>query len=318
MQRVLVTGANGFVGGHLVSLLADSDQWQPVAASRQKLVFSNMDTCQVSADFTVQDWRAVVEGCDYVVHVAARAHILKEKSRNPQALYHQINVRMTENLVRASLAAGVKRLVFISSAGVHGNKSPCPLTEASPLEPETDYSLSKLEAEDRLVKLLAGTATEYCIIRPPLVYGIGVSANFLSLVKAVDRGIPLPFAKVTNRRSFINVDNLTDFIRLCLTHPRAANEVFLVCDTESLSTPELLGKVAGLLNKPSRLFAFPLSPLAMVSSILGKQAAFEKLTQSFSIQADKAQQMLGWQPPYSMDDGLKKTIVAYKQGGSRD
>lgn len=318
MQRVLVTGANGFIGGHLVNLLAGSHQWQPVVASRQNLALDNIDCHQVRADFTVQDWVSIVKGCDYVIHVAARAHILKEQSPDPAAEYHQINVAMTENLARACLMAGVKRFIFISSAGVHGGQSASPLTEKSPMAPVTLYAKSKLTAEKRLAGILEDTATEYCLIRPPLVYGPGVGANFLSLIKVVDRGIPLPLAGVKNQRSYISVDNLVDFVCHCLDHPQAANQAFLICDRESLSTPELLRKVAMLLNRKSRLFPFPLTLLAIGSFILGKKAVFDKLVKSYQISADKAQQLLGWQPPFAADTGLKKTIVAYTRGQSSD
>src|SRR5690554_2124685 len=232
VPQVLITGANGFIGKHLVKYLSAHSRWQPVAASRAACDFTGIEMRLIDSDLSPESYQQAVAGCEVVVHTAARAHVLKEAAQEPSALYRQVNVTMTRHLALAAIKAGVKRFIFISSAGVHGRESQCPFTEMDTPLPATDYARSKLEAEQVLLELAKGSDMEITILRLPLVYGPGVKGNFLAMLKMLSLRVPLPLGSISSRRSLLYVNNLVDFIVRSLDHPAAANEIFLLSDAE--------------------------------------------------------------------------------------
>jgi UDP-glucose 4-epimerase len=244
---------------------------------------------------------------DVVIHLAARVHVMNEKSDDPLADYRLLNVDGTVRLARMAAAFGIRRLVFLSSVKVHGEETAIPYTEESPLNPLDPYATSKYEAEEVLKKIAAETGLEYVILRPPLVYGPGVKANFFSLMNWLDRGLPLPLGAVQNKRSLVALGNLTDLIIVCARHPAAANQVFLVSDGEDVSTTDLLQRMAKALGRSARLIPVPVSLLELGAKILGKQATARRLLGSLQVDISKVQDVLGWRPPESVDDGLRKT-----------
>ncbi len=255
------------------------------------------------------DWSAALQGVDAVAHLAARAHVRREVADDPLQEFRRINVTATERLARCASDCGVQRLVFVSSVKVNGERTPpgADFSEADRPAPSEPYGLSKWEAEQALQGIAAETGLESVILRPPLVYGPRVKANFLSLMKLIDRGIPLPFAAITNRRSLIFLRNLTDALHQCLVHPRAANQLFMVSDGEALSTPELIGRLGLALQHPARLFPAPRGLLKLIANLAGQSKALERLTESLTVNASHIRQHLGWAPPYSVDQGFHAT-----------
>ncbi|MDQ7001761.1 MAG: SDR family oxidoreductase, partial [Ghiorsea sp.] len=250
---------------------------------------------------------------DVIVHTAARVHVMDDAAANPLVEFRKVNVEGTLNLARQAAEAGVKRFVFISSIKVNGETT----TGKLPFSPDdsyvtTDpYGLSKLEAEQGLFKMAQEIGMEVVVIRPPLIYGPHVKANFKKLMETVSQGIPLPLGAVHNQRSLVALDNLVDFIVLCTAHPKAANEVFLISDGEDVSTTQLLQKIGKALGKPARLIPVPVGLMRFAAKLLGKADVAERLFGSLQVDSSKARVLLGWQPVVSMDEQLKKTANAY-------
>jgi len=269
-------------------------------------------------DMKFQPGDEALSGVDVVVHMAARVHIMHDDASDPLTEFRKINVEGTLNLAKRAAVAGVKRFVFISSVKVNGEKT----TVGKPFSPDDvvtthdPYGVSKWEAEQALFRLAASTGMEVVIIRPPLVYGPGVKANFRKMIQWVDKGVPLPLGAIDNQRSLVALDNLVDFIVLCTTHPRAAGELFLVSDGEDVSTTELLQKVAKALHKKARLFSMPSSLMRVTARFLGKQALADRLFESLQVDNSKACALLGWKPVVTMDEQLKETVEAYRHEAS--
>lgn len=258
------------------------------------------------------NWSSALQGIDAVVHLAARVHVMKDSSNDPHKAYRTVNVLGTENLALQAADAGVKRFIFLSSVKVNGEESRKVYTESDPSSPMDHYGISKMEAEKRLTEINSRTGLETVILRPPLVYGPGVKANFLRLLEVVDRGIPLPLANVKNQRSMIFVENLVDAIVQCLRNPAAAGQTYLVSDGQDVSTPQLVRMIAAALNKKSRLFPFPLSTLHFAAGLAGKGPAINRLSSSLSVDTSKIKNELGWKAPFSLKEGLQKTALWYK------
>jgi nucleoside-diphosphate-sugar epimerase len=243
-----------------------------------------------------------------VVHAAARTHIMQDTVADPLTAFRLVNVQGTLNLARQAAEAGVKRFVFLSSVKVNGELTQMghPFRENDIPAPQDPYALSKYEAVAGLCRLAEETGMEVVIIRPPLVYGPGVKANFENMIRWVRRGIPLPFAAVSNKRSFVALDNLVDFIATCIVHPKAANQTFLVSDGEDLSTAELLQRVGLVLGKPMRLFPVPANLLQLAAGLIGKKTMAQRLCGSLQVDISKARDFLDWAPPLSVDEGLRQ------------
>ena len=311
MKRILLTGASGFVGGAVATQLLCLDAVSLVIAGRKPMpaLLSPSIFVPISEIGATTDWAAALVDVDVVVHCAARVHVMSDKASNPLTEFRRVNVAGTLNLARQAMLAGVKRFIYISSIKVNGECtfSNQPYRADDDLAPLDPYGVSKMEAEQGLRLLVAETGMEVVIIRPTLVYGPGVKANFLNMMRWLYKGVPLPFGAIHNRRSLVALDNLVDLIVTCLDHPGAANQAFLVSDGEDLSTTELfrrmlivLGKLAWLLPVPSRL-------LEAGAVILGKQALAQRLCGSLQGDITKTRSLLNWSPPVSVDEALRKT-----------
>jgi len=306
--NILLTGATGFVGQALLGQLLESESHKVTAALRSA---NGFDRCEVYAvgDFTGDtNWSSALTNQQVVIHAAARAHIMKDEVADPLAEYRRVNVDGTLNLARQAAAVGVKRFIFISSIKVNGEQTPLvqPFTANDTPAPEDAYGTSKWEAEQGLQQLASETGMEVVIIRPPLVYGPGVKGNFASMIKLVAKGLPLPLGAIHNQRSLVAVDNLVDLIIICIDHPAAANQVFLAGDGQDLSTTELLRGVARAMGKPARLIPVPSSLLMLGATLLGKKAVAQRLLGSLQVDITKAREVLGWEPPVSVEEGLKR------------
>lgn len=309
-NRVLITGANGFVG-HALCLEALTRGMKVRGAVRQSVELSAGAESVVVGDINdLTDWTSALEGCDTVIHLAARAHVMRETSGNPLAKFRLVNTVGTEHLARSAAAAGVKRFVYVSSIGVNGlfTYNGYRFNEQDEPNPHDAYAVSKWEAEQLLQQVSQDTGLEVVIVRPPLVYGKDAPGNFYKMISAVAKGMPFPLAAVQNKRSFIFVQNLVDALLLCASHPAAAGKTFLVSDGEDISTPNLLCKLSFLMGKNPRLFPFPAILLRLVGRLLGKYDQIERLLGSLQVDSSKIRLELGWKPPFSMNDALKITV----------
>jgi nucleoside-diphosphate-sugar epimerase len=257
------------------------------------------------------DWAdaLTLAGVDAVIHCAARVHVMNDQAQDPLTKFRRVNTLGTKTLARAAVCCGVKRLVFLSSIKVNGESTPpdAPFTQTSPANPYDSYAISKWEAEQALTQIATETGLEVVTLRCPLVYGPGVKGNFLRLLQTVDHGIPLPLALARNRRSLIYLDNLTDAIATCLTHPAAAGKTYLVSDGEDVSTAELIARIAHALGKPSRLWPCPLGLIELAGRMTGKSDEIARLLGSLCIDSSKIRNELDWTPPYTLEQGLAET-----------
>jgi nucleoside-diphosphate-sugar epimerase len=255
---------------------------------------------------------------DVVVHLAARVHALRDETVDSWEEYRRVNVKGTQALASAAVEHGVHRLVFVSTAKVNGESTPGGrFSEGDPPDPQDPYAESKWEAEEELHSLALKTGLEIVIVRSPLVYGPGVRANFLRLMKLVERPIPLPMPDIRNRGSLIGVANLADFLARCVGHPEAANETFLVSDGEDVSTRELVARIARALGCAARFLPVPELALRLVARLAGKEAVADRLFGSLVINSDKARRKLGWKPPVTLDCGLAATARWYLKSTRR-
>ncbi|MDM7483097.1 MAG: SDR family oxidoreductase [Halomonas sp.] len=304
--NVLLTGATGFVGHTLLGQLFERESYKVTVALRAANGFDRCEA-QVVGDFSqVADWSTALTNQQVVIHAAARAHIMKDEVADPLVEYRRVNVDGTLNLARQAAAAGVQRFIFISSIGVNGNINTQPFTEDDMPNPAELYAQSKWEAEQGLWEIQRETGMELVIIRPPLVYGPNAPGNFGSLMRWVEKGVPLPLGAIHNQRSLVALDNLVDLIIACIDHPAAANQVFLAGDGQDLSTTELLRGVARAMGKPSRLIPVPSSLLMLGATLLGKKAVAQRLLGSLQVDISKARNVLGWEPPISVEEGLRR------------
>lgn len=314
-MKVLVTGANGFVGRALCKRLI-RDGWQVQGAVHRsdglKELPPGVQGLAVGDIGPHTDWSEALKGVEAVVHLAARVHIMHDMTKNPLLEYRRVSTEGTIRLAQMAVRAGVKRFVYISSVKVHGEETEkIPFREADAPLPKDPYAVSKWEAEQSLQTIAKDTGLEVVIVRPPLVYGPGVRANFLQFMKIVDRGIPLPLRNIENKRSMIYLGNLTDAIVACLVHPSAAGQVFLVSDSETVSTAELVTRIASAFKKQPRLFSVPKSLLTAVGDIFKKRAVVERLVGSLAIDSTKIRDTLNWKPPFSLHEGLRLTVQWY-------
>jgi nucleoside-diphosphate-sugar epimerase len=310
--RVAVSGANGFVGRALVSALARAG-WEVRPVVRilgGNDVIAGGDQRVAVGDIGFEtDWSAALRCADTVIHLAARVHVMRDAAAAPLAAYRDVNTNGTLNLASQAAASGVKRFLYLSSIKVNGEATQpdMPFTGGEIPAPIDPYGISKREAEDGLRKIGEETGMEVVIIRPPLVYGPGVKANFRSMMQWLQRGVPLPLGAIHNRRSLVALDNLIDLIVTCIAHPSAANQIFLAGDGEDLSTTDLLRRLGVALNKPARLVPVPPWLLEAGAAVLGKQDIARRLCGSLQVDISKARTILGWNPPVGVDDALRAT-----------
>jgi nucleoside-diphosphate-sugar epimerase len=310
MRNILVTGANGFIGTALCNHLMNRGN-QVIGVARRKRPEGQTVIMEDIAAF--DGWQEVLGGIDAIVHLAGRAHILKDKADDPLEEFRRINTRATIKLAEAAVSAGVKRMVFISSIGVNGNVThDKPFSVDDIPQPHTDYAHSKYEAELALHDIACRTGLEVTIIRPPLVYGPNAPGNYGSLMRWLASGRPLPLGSITmNRRSFVSLDNLVDLIEVCTNHPSAANQTFLVSDGEDLSTTDLLCRVSSAMGKTPKLFPVPPSLLRFFANAIGKRDVAQRLLDDLRLDIQHTRNKLAWKPPFSVDDSIKKSAINF-------
>ena len=321
-KTILITGATGFIGSHLLSSLKTMD-YSLTLATRNSKTCDNAPNVRVVAVGDIHgetDWQEALENVHSVVHLAARAHQLKDTASNPEQVFHEVNTAGTRNLVQQSIRAGVEHFVFVSSIGAMATLSEQMLTDETVCQPDTPYGRSKLAAEKALVELCQDSAMTWTILRPTLVYGPGNPGNMERLMKLVKTGLPLPFGSFQNQRSFIYVENLIDIILEALSHPQARNQTFLCSDGDDLSTTDLVQRIAKCVNRPCNLLPVPLALLQiggklgdLIQRSLGRplginSETIDRLAGSLWVDNSKLHSHLDWSAPFSVDAGLKRTF----------
>jgi nucleoside-diphosphate-sugar epimerase len=310
LKKVLLTGSTGFVGRSVLNRLCN-DGLEVIACSRAERLKTPSEAryMQVAGLDSSTDWTLALDGVAVVIHSAARVHVMHDRSSDPLSEFRKVNVEGTLNLARQAAELGVRRFIFISSIKVNGEGTSLGMpyladAQAAPADP---YGVSKMEAEQGLRALAAETGMAVVTIRPTLVYGPGVKANFLNMMRWLHKGVPLPFGAIHNRRSLVALDNLVDLIVTCIDHPAAANQTFLVSDGEDLSTTELLRRMGTALGNPARLLPVPSWLLETGAALLRKQALSQRLCGSLQVDISKTRELLNWTPPVSVDDALRET-----------
>jgi nucleoside-diphosphate-sugar epimerase len=307
-NKILITGSSGFIGSHLVQQLLTQEK-QLICPQRSPKKIDGC-ACPVVGEFTQStNWSDMIVEVHTVIHCAARVHVMNDAESDPLQAFRAVNVAATLQLAKQAAAAGVSQFIYLSSVKVNGETTAeaCAFDENSPPQASDPYGISKLEAERALVELGTQTGMAITLIRPPLVYGRGVGANFLSLLRWVKKGVPLPLGSIHNKRSFVFVKNLTDFIGHCIQNPNAYNQTFLVSDGHDLSTTELLKEAATALDVPARLIPFPAGVIRFAASLVGRKSVADRLCLSLQINSDKAQSQLHWRPPFTIQQGLRES-----------
>ena len=330
----LVTGATGFVGHALCGFLTERGHDVRAAVRKPAGLEASWASRPRSADqpadhkgtapgvlreVVVGDmstdayWGAATDGCDAVFHLAARVHVMDETAADPLVEFRKVNTSGTEKLAQSAAESGVKRFVYASSVKVNGEWTTTqPFSEVDVPQPIDPYGVSKWEAEQALHRIASVSNLEVAIVRPTLIYGPGVGANFLALMKFVASGKPLPFGAVHNRRSFTSLANFCDFLYVCATHPQAAGETFMVSDGVDVSTAALVKKMAEVLKKPANLLPIPAGMINFFGTVLGKKEFARRLTGSLQVDITKARHLLDWSPPQKMEDALVETVEWFR------
>lgn len=314
-DRILVTGATGFVGRSLcLHLLRSGQVIRPVVRSGSSVV-EYLDTTTIAKIDCDTDWSTALSGVDVIIHLAARVHVMNDAIADPLTEFRKVNVYGTLNLAQQAAIAGIKRFIFVSSVKVNGEhtKIDKPFMESDKVNPQDSYGISKSEAEQGLMLIAQQTGMEVVVIRPPLVYGGGVKANFASMIQMVMRNIPLPLGAIHNKRSFVYIDNLVSLIVKCIDHPAAANQVFLVSDGDDLSTTELLIGCANALDVKLRLIPVPQKWITIFAALIGKKDVAQRLGDSLQVDITKARTLLDWTPPITVKEGLKATATSFNK-----
>lgn len=340
MAVILVTGANGFVGRALCKYWQEEGKHQvrpvlrraavPASVEQSHAASTNPAASPATPQVTTapqanpgvimdigphSDWLPHLAGVDCIVHLAARVHVLADRASDPLAQYRAANVEATLNLAAQAASCGVRRFIFLSSIKVLGEATAQPFRATDVPQTQDPYGVSKLEAEQGLAQIAAASGMELVIIRPPLVYGPGVKANFLQLMRLVARGWPVPLASVQNRRSMVYLGNLVSLIECCRHHPAAAGQTFLVSDGVDVSTAQLISALAQAMGRRAPLFACPPQVLMLAARLLGKSAVAERLLGSLQVDMTATCQRLAWQPPFRFEAGIAATVAAFQQQG---
>jgi len=309
-KKLFVTGASGFIGSNFVKAVTN---YHVVCAVRKKQYIEGGDhVIEIGSIQSYSKWKSILGGCDCIVHLAAVAHQNNYSSGASNSAIREVNVFATIALAYAAVDAGVRRFVYVSTIGINGDVTyDVPFSEYVKPAPHSLYAETKYEAENKLFELGKASGMEITVIRPPLVYGPNAPGNFGTLMKILNSRIPLPLGAVHNCRSLVGIDNLVSFIDLCISHPKAANQVFVVSDDEDISTTKLLERLGYYLNKPAVLVSVPSSILMFFAKILGKEKMSRQLLDNLQVDISKAKKILGWTPPVSLEIGLKKTAEWY-------
>ena len=304
-MKILITGANGFIGAHLCQELSNRNiSFRSTARNTNENHYIDFISCDLE---TTETLNHLMDGCDVVVHLAGRAHVTSD---NSQEKYRIANEFITQRIANAAAKNGISRFVYLSSIKVNGESSDpgIPICQSDTPNPSDNYGRSKLAAELALQEICRANSMDYVIIRPVLVYGKGVKANFSALVSAVKKGLPLPIASVKNTRSMIGINNLINLIVDACTNPKAANQTFLASDGIDMSTPELVRLIAKSLNRRTRIFPFPISILRSLAVVFGKSSVIDKLTGSLSVDISHTTNTLNWRPPFSVESEIAKAV----------
>lgn len=310
---ILITGSTGFIGKALINQLLDQCHIKAPVRNKHVNMDDRVDQFLLSSPLEEVDWVPLLDNVDTVIHLAARVHVMKDTVADPLESFRRTNTAGSLNLCRQASKAGVRRFIYLSSIKVNGERTldGALFTHQDNNVPTDPYGLSKYEAEQGLMKIADSTGIEIVIIRPPLVYGPGVKANFKSMMNCLHKGVPLPFGLVNNKRSLVALDNVIDLIVTCIDHPAAKNEIFLISDSEDLSTKELLQRMALALGKRSFLLPIPTKLINLFFACIGRQDMIVRLCGSLQVDISHTKNILGWTPPYSTDQSLKKTADAY-------
>jgi nucleoside-diphosphate-sugar epimerase len=315
MNRVLVTGATGFIGGFLCEALARADYRVRGALRTDRAVPRAVAEKVIVGDInSTTDWTQALEGVDLVIHAAARSHVLRP-TRGSANLYFETNDRGTQRLANIAAQMHVTRFIYLSSIKVNGEESSArAYAPSDEPHPRDDYGLSKWNAEQHVAAAAGYAAMQAVIVRPPLVYGPGVRANFLRLLRWVDHGWPLPFGAVRNARSLINVWNLCDFLLLVLKHPRAPGRTWLVSDGEDLSTPDLIRRIGTAMGRRVQLPSVPVGVLELFAGLTGRRGELARLCGSLAVDIAQTRAQMGWSPSVPVDEALARTVAWYRGG----
>ncbi|HIF9178736.1 TPA: UDP-glucose 4-epimerase family protein [Photobacterium damselae] len=316
-MKIAITGGTGFLGKHLIRSIPRA---KLILLGRSNLDISNVSFYKCSID-NLTNYYEALDSVSVIIHCAARVHIMDDTSTNPLDDYREVNTKGTLNLARQAVEAGVKRFIFISSIKVNGESTRLgkPYKFDDQHSPEDFYGQSKSEAEEQLLQLAEETGLEVVIIRPTLVYGPGVKANFASLMNLVSKGLPLPFGGIkNNKRSLVSVDNLVDLIVTCIDHPKAVNQVFLVSDDNDISTSEMVQQMAKALGKSQWQLPIPTLCYRLVGKIIGKEDVISRLLGSLQVDITHTKESLGWKPPQTLEEGFKQTADAFLQCNLKD
>lgn len=314
-MKILITGATGFVGLPLTKHL--QQQGYPVVVAVRQIshvIPLAIQQFPIGELLPGTDWEPALNDVDTIIHLAARVHVMKDKATNPLEEFRKVNTYSTINLAQQAASAGVKRFIFISSIKVNGEISQegQPFTSDDTFIPNDPYGLSKYEAEQGLFKIAEQTSMQVVVIRPSLIYGPGVKANFKSMLQWLSKPIPLPLGAIHNKRSFVALDNLLSLITTCIDHPAAANQIFMVSDGEDISTSELLRYLSNALGQSPKLIPVPQKFLEKVLKVLGKDSIVQRLCGNLQVDIQKNKDILNWEPPISLREGLRRTVEKSK------
>ena len=307
-MNLLITGANGFLGSHLCSYFSSQESYNVWAQTRKQPIQSNRNIKAIVFDLNDDLEHIDLSQVDIIVHCAGRAHVMNETESSPLDAYRQINVKGTLNLARKAAQSGVKRFIYLSSIKVNGEEATqqTPFTADDQIRTDDPYGLSKYEAEQALMKLADETGVEVVIIRPVLIYGPNVKANFKSMVSLSTKKIPLPIGCLDNKRSMVSVYNLADLIHVCMTHPNAVGQVFLASDQDDISVKQLFEKLAFLQNNKLIVVPIPKYLICFLAGLIGRSAMASRLCSELVVDSSKNTQVLGWKAPYSTEQSLIK------------